>query len=631
MYGPLETLHASAVRAKAAEQAPLADSLQPSGDETLMHLLQSLGLETNSNGPSPGRGIDLLSSSTSPPTLSPQGSLSGILTPPDSEGCASAADLACYSSSTDSLPELSALAPAFPQPDASTQDLPAVLQSLLNMARTQKHNEQHASLAAVLQNAATRDAVALIHTQGGAQQAQHATAASTPSSNLLGELLTPPNTGCNLAAPTSLPPPKFASMPAGTDPFAAVLPHAPAYFQTATSLNLSPPETPSTADAPASALPPAAAAAAAAAYGWPVKGPAGLAPRPGSAAPVNAAQLAGLSAYGAASLPAFQAGNLWAPAAPAPSPLLHPAQQQAQLPAAAPGFLPGTALPLPPGLVQQLAPHLQALLLSEQRAGQAQQPMGMPMGQHYNQQTHSRPFQTTAAFLARKLAQAAEHQDPPETLMGIDGRYQPYCQQVITSPLNEAAVRALATVKMLQAAEAAGSAPATGPKRFFCSLKEVSKVVSAARCLIVAPDVRVSSTAHINPVRALQRILRDAESLGVPVIFALSRRGIGQIFGRDKSMSIVALMSLESLEGDFQVMVDEAIKGRKLFMEHRIGCNIATRAPVAAATAAATGAAPHGTGTPLQGGSFGAAATAIMAQLQAGMASPGQQFASHYF
>ena len=54
-------------------------------------------------------------------------------------------------------------------------------------------------------------------------------------------------------------------------------------------------------------------------------------------------------------------------------------------------------------------------------------------------------------------------------------------------------------------------------------------MVTWARALIVAPDVRPSSTAHIKPVKMLQAVLAAAEAAGVPVVFALSRRGIGQV------------------------------------------------------------------------------------------------------
>lgn len=49
---------------------------------------------------------------------------------------------------------------------------------------------------------------------------------------------------------------------------------------------------------------------------------------------------------------------------------------------------------------------------------------------------------------------------------------------------------------------------------------QVSKVVPSARCLVVAPDVRVSPTAHINPVRALQvgaRCCLSADLLAAPL------------------------------------------------------------------------------------------------------------------
>lgn len=54
-------------------------------------------------------------------------------------------------------------------------------------------------------------------------------------------------------------------------------------------------------------------------------------------------------------------------------------------------------------------------------------------------------------------------------------------------------------------------------------------MVCCARCLIVAPDIRASPTAQFNPVNALGGIMRTARAAGVPVVFALSRRGIGQV------------------------------------------------------------------------------------------------------
>lgn len=131
--------------------------------------------------------------------------------------------------------------------------------------------------------------------------------------------------------------------------------------------------------------------------------------------------------------------------------------------------------------------------------------------------------------------------EPAEVLTGTEGAYQPYCNQIINDELNFTAQRLLSRLKELTSLEQ-GMAPGfSPPRRFFCSLKEVSKVVPNAALLIVAPDVRPSATAAIKPVKILTALLSAAARHGVPVVFALSRRGIGQVFGREKSMSIVAV------------------------------------------------------------------------------------------
>jgi ribosomal protein L7Ae-like RNA K-turn-binding protein len=106
-------------------------------------------------------------------------------------------------------------------------------------------------------------------------------------------------------------------------------------------------------------------------------------------------------------------------------------------------------------------------------------------------------------------------------------------------------------------------------KRYFCSLKEVSKVVGASRMLLIAPDVRPSITAHIKPVRLLQMVMAAADAAGVPYVFCLSRRGIGQVFGRDKSMSIVAVMHVDGVENEYLTLLEQAAQGRELYAMHR--------------------------------------------------------------
>jgi ribosomal protein L7Ae-like RNA K-turn-binding protein len=129
--------------------------------------------------------------------------------------------------------------------------------------------------------------------------------------------------------------------------------------------------------------------------------------------------------------------------------------------------------------------------------------------------------------------------------------------QIISDDLNTVTFQLLMRVKVLQLADSPAVAHLLG-KRYFCSLKEVSKVVHCAKALIIAPDVRPSPTAHIKPVGLLQSVIRTAQAMGVPYVFALSRRGIGQVFGRDKNMSIVAVMQTDGVEAEFVQMLEMA-------------------------------------------------------------------------
>jgi ribosomal protein L7Ae-like RNA K-turn-binding protein len=169
-------------------------------------------------------------------------------------------------------------------------------------------------------------------------------------------------------------------------------------------------------------------------------------------------------------------------------------------------------------------------------------------------------------------AQAPAEETDPEDLVGLGGSYQPYCNQIITPALNEVTSAALEKLRGIQQQIEAehmakpGATKATSPRKFFCSLKEVSKVVRFCKMLIIAPDVKPSLTAHVKPVKMLHALIDDAKLANVPYIFALSRRGIGQIFGKDKSMSIMALMDLDAVREESEKMLEEAAKGRAMWV-----------------------------------------------------------------
>lgn len=158
---------------------------------------------------------------------------------------------------------------------------------------------------------------------------------------------------------------------------------------------------------------------------------------------------------------------------------------------------------------------------------------------------------------------------PHEHLVGIYGEYQPYCHQIITEDLNKTASKILSIIKDLQSSDSFNASQIGGfrGRRYFCSLKEVSKVVHKARLLIVAPNVRPSHLAQIKPVHVLERVLSCADAAGVPYVFALSRKGIGQVFGKDKNMSIVAVMGIDQIEQDFAMLLEQSRIGREVYSQ----------------------------------------------------------------
>ena len=181
------------------------------------------------------------------------------------------------------------------------------------------------------------------------------------------------------------------------------------------------------------------------------------------------------------------------------------------------------------------------------------------------------PSLLTKMHHAMPQQQQQQQQQQQECLVGIGGAYQSYCHQVISDELNFSALSMLTYIRNAQINDTAAVTRLMG-KRYYCSLKEVSKVVTSAKILLISPDVRPSFTSHIRPVRLLQSVMDAADAAGVPYVFCLSRRGIGQVFGRgmSKCMSIVAVMHVDGVEREYLHLLQEAARGRELFLKYRL-------------------------------------------------------------
>ncbi len=159
----------------------------------------------------------------------------------------------------------------------------------------------------------------------------------------------------------------------------------------------------------------------------------------------------------------------------------------------------------------------------------------------------------------QQLSLAAHTQEKEEEEENCLGNYQSYCCQVISPTLNKIALRMLRYLRTLQLRDHPCIGRLLG-RRYICSLKEVSKIVPRAQLLLIAPDIRASSRAQIDPLALLHKVMATATLAGVPYVFCLSRRDIGRVFGRTKSMSIVAVMHIHGIENEFVTLLEEALR-----------------------------------------------------------------------
>ncbi|KAL4854821.1 Selenocysteine insertion sequence-binding protein 2-like [Chlorella vulgaris] len=113
--------------------------------------------------------------------------------------------------------------------------------------------------------------------------------------------------------------------------------------------------------------------------------------------------------------------------------------------------------------------------------------------------------------------------------------------------------------------EAAGFA--APPRRLVGGLREVRKAVlsGTAVAVVVAVDIQETSLRAGQPGAEVAETCQLAEARGIPVVFALSRVGLGSIFGASKRMSAVALVNVSGLEQHLAALLHLAGMARYQF------------------------------------------------------------------
>jgi len=173
------------------------------------------------------------------------------------------------------------------------------------------------------------------------------------------------------------------------------------------------------------------------------------------------------------------------------------------------------------------------------------------------------------------------------TYVGPDASTRDYCHQVISPELNAVTDQLLRQLRVFQE-RAIAKDPTKGRmrKRLLSGLREVAKAVKLkkAHSIVVVPNVEtVTSEGGLD--ERLQRILNLASDNGIPVVFALSLKKLGQVFGQRKKMSAVALLDVNGADVLARLMLALAAAGQEEWAA--LQAVIAREANAATTTAAA--------------------------------------------
>ena len=190
---------------------------------------------------------------------------------------------------------------------------------------------------------------------------------------------------------------------------------------------------------------------------------------------------------------------------------------------------------------------------------------------HANFEQHCvsrRHLRKVAAVASAALASAGGAPPPPPAPRAAA---RPYVRQVITPDLNRAAVDLLSRLLAWQDAARgpAGLSPIEAPppplapgRRLVSGLRDIARCVRAgvAVAVIVAPNVEPAPADGGDDL--LAAVLSASVSARAPIVFALSRKKLGQVFGVRKKMSAVAVVDAAGAEDVLARVLALAAAGR---------------------------------------------------------------------
>jgi ribosomal protein L7Ae-like RNA K-turn-binding protein len=135
-----------------------------------------------------------------------------------------------------------------------------------------------------------------------------------------------------------------------------------------------------------------------------------------------------------------------------------------------------------------------------------------------------------------------------------------YVTTEITPELETAVTDTLFHLRRLKKQEKGLGLPG---RRYAVGFREVARLVSQKKlaALLVAPDVERTSGGALE--QAIAKIVADCESNAIPVVYALSRRQLGQAIQKNVAISVFAFQDVRGAEESFNRMLALAAKSEE--------------------------------------------------------------------
>lgn len=146
-------------------------------------------------------------------------------------------------------------------------------------------------------------------------------------------------------------------------------------------------------------------------------------------------------------------------------------------------------------------------------------------------------------------------------------KFREYCDHVITEDVDRVTQQLVESlVKFQERHYKRDPTKARIRRRFVCGLKETTKLMGKMSCIIVAPDIqRSKGPGALDEV--VEKMLGQAHSHGVPVIFALSCKRLGRLCLKKVPVSCFGIISYHGAQDKFQMLMQLVPEARKKYQE----------------------------------------------------------------